>query len=73
MSDKSITVKSDLLNPYLWEPENQRMADRGLTVGECLTPLGVKLITPSFLKEISQFNEQESFKTEHLIFIMWKE
>ena len=49
-SDKSITIKSGLLNPGSWEPRNELMADRGFTVEEYLTPLGVKLIIPSFLK-----------------------
>ena len=50
ISDKNITVKSGLSNPDLWEPGNELMADRGFTVEEYLTPLGVKLIIPSFLK-----------------------
>ena len=49
-SDKSITIKSGLLNPDLWEPGNELMADRGFTIEEYLTPLGVKLIILSFLK-----------------------
>ena len=39
-------------------PGNELMEDRGFTVEKYLTPLGVKLITPSFLKWRSQFNEQ---------------
>ena len=38
ISDKSIIVKSGLLNPDLWEPGNELMADRGFTVEEYLTP-----------------------------------
>ena len=49
-SDKSIPIKSGLLNPDLWEPGNELMADRGFTIEEYLTPLGVKLIILSFLK-----------------------
>ena len=42
------------------------MADRGFTVGEYLTPLGVKLIIPSFSKGRSQFNEQEIVKSKQV-------
>ena len=34
ISAKSITVKNGLLNPDLWEPGNELMADRGFTVEE---------------------------------------
>ena len=43
------------------------MADRGFTVGEHLTPLGVKLIIPSFSKGRSQFNEQEIVKIQQIL------
>ena len=66
VSDKSITVKSSLLYPDLWEPGHQLMADRGFTVEEYLTPLGVKLIIPSFLKGTSQLNEQEIVKSQQI-------
>ena len=66
ISDKNITVKSGLLNPDLWEPGSELMADRGFTVGEYLTPLGVKLIIPSFSKGRSQFNEQEIVKIQQI-------
>ena len=66
ISDKSITVKSGLLNPDLWEPRNELMADRGFTVEEYLTPLGVKLIISSFLKGRSQFNVQEIDKSQQI-------
>ena len=66
ISDKNITVKSGLSNPDLWEPGNELMADRGFTVEEYLTPLGVKHIIPSFLKGRSQFNEQEIVKSQQI-------
>ena len=66
ISDKNITVKSVLSNPDLWEPGNELMADRGFTVEEYLTPLGVKHIIPSFLKGRSQFNEQEIVKSQQI-------
>ena len=66
ISNKSITVKSGLLNPDLWELGNELMADRVFTIKEYLTPLGVKLIIPSFLKGRSQFNEQEIAKSQQI-------
>ena len=66
ISDKNKTVKSGLLNPDLWEPGKELMTDRGFTVKEYLTPLGVKLIIPSFSKGRSQFNEQEIVKSKQV-------
>ena len=51
------------MNPGLWEPGNDLMADHRFTVKEYLTLLGVKLIIPSFLKGRSKFNEQEIAKS----------
>ena len=51
------------MNPDLWEPGNDLMADHRFTVKEYLTLLGVKLIIPSFLKGRSKFNEQEIAKS----------
>ena len=54
ISDKKITVnKSGLLNPDLWEPGNELMADRGFTVEEYLTPLRVKLSSINFTRKIT--------------------
>ena len=53
ISDKNITVKSGLLNPDLWEPGNELMADRGFTVEEYLTPLRVKLSSINFTRKIT--------------------
>ena len=66
ISDKSITVKSSLLNSDLWESRNELMADRRFMVEEYLTPLGIKLIILPFLKERSQFNEQEIVKSQQI-------
>ena len=54
------------MNPDLWKPRNELMADRGFTVEEYLTPFWVKLIIPSFLKRRSQFNEQEIVKSKQI-------
>ena len=42
------------------------MADRGFTVEEYLTPLGVKHTIPLFLKGRSKFNEQEIVKSQQI-------
>ena len=66
ISDKDITVKSELLNRQMWEPGEELMADRGLTTDEYLTPLGVKLVIPSFLKGREQFTEEEVIKSQQI-------
>ena len=66
ISDKNITVKSGLLNPDLWEPGNELMADRRFTVERYLTPIRVKLIITSFLKGKSQFNEKEIVRSQQI-------
>ena len=67
ISDKKITVnKSGLLNPDLWEPGNELMADRRFTVERYLTPIRVKLIITSFLKGKSQFNEKEIVRSQQI-------
>ena len=50
ISDKGITVKSGLLNCQMWERGEKLMADRGFTIEDYLSPLGVKVVIPSFLK-----------------------
>ena len=50
----------------MWEPGNELMADRGFTVEEYLTHLGIKLIIPSYIKGWSQFNEQEIGKSQQI-------
>ena len=66
ISDKQITIKSGILNPDLWEPGEQLMADRGFTVAEYLQPLGVSLVIPSFLKGRSQFGEEEVVRSQQI-------
>ena len=44
------------------------MANHGFAVEEYLTPLGVKLTIPSFLKGRSQFNEQEIVKSQQIAY-----
>ena len=43
----------------MWEPGEELMADRGFTIEEYLSLLGVKLVIPSFLKGREQFTEEE--------------
>ena len=67
ISDKDITVKSGLLNRQMWELGEELMADRGFTIEEYLSPLGVKLVIPSFLKGREQFTEEEVIKSQQII------
>ena len=62
ISDKDITVKSRLLYRQMYEPGEELMADRGFTIEDYLSPLGVKLVIPSFLKGREQFTEEEVIK-----------
>ena len=64
ISDKDITVKSGLLNRQMWEPGEELMADQGFTIEDYLSPLGVKLVIPSFLKGREQFTEEEVIKSQ---------
>ena len=66
ISDKDITVKSGLLNRQMWELGEELMADRGFTIEEYLSPLGVKLVIPSFLKGWEQFTEEEVIKRQQI-------
>ena len=63
ISGKGITVKSGLLNCQMWEPDEELMADRGFTIEDYLSPLGVKLVIPSFLKGQEIFTEEEAIKS----------
>ena len=49
----------------MWEPVEELMADRGFTVEDYLSPLGVKLVIP-FLKERDQFTEEEVIKSQQI-------
>ena len=43
----------------MWDPGEELMADRGFTIEVYLSPLGIKLVFPSFLKGREQFTEEE--------------
>ena len=49
----------------MWEPVEELMADRGFTVEDYLSPLGVKLVIP-FLKGRDQFTEEEVIKSQQI-------
>nr|XP_047145865.1 uncharacterized protein LOC124818814 [Hydra vulgaris] len=66
ISDKEITIKSGLLNPTLWNHGEVVMADRGFTIQDYLSPLGVKLIIPSFLRSREQFTETEVIQSQQI-------
>ena len=66
ISDKNIKVKSGLLNRQMWELGEELMADRGFTIEDYLSPLGVKLVIPSFLKGREQFTEEEVIKSQQI-------
>ena len=64
ISDKDTTVKSRLLYRQMYEPGEELMADRGFTIEDYLSPLGVRLVIPSFLKGREQFTEEEVIKSQ---------
>ena len=66
ISDRQITVKSGLLNPDLWVEGEELMADRGFTIEDYLTPMGVKLVIPAFLHGREQFTEVEIVKSQQI-------
>ncbi|XP_065667766.1 uncharacterized protein LOC136088048 [Hydra vulgaris] len=66
ISDKELTIKSGLLNPNLWNHGEEVMADRGFTIQDYLSPFGVKLITPSFLRNREQFTETEVIQSQQI-------
>lgn len=66
VSDKDMVLKSGLLNKELWEYGDGIMADRGFTIQEYLTPLGVDLVIPSFLKGREQLTEAEVVKSQQI-------
>ena len=50
----------------MWEPAEELMADKGFTTEDYLTPLGVKLVVTSFLKEPEQFTQEEAIKSQQI-------
>ena len=61
ISDQMLTKKSGLLE--LLEKGDSVMADRGLNIQDDLTPLGVKLNIPPFLKGKTQLEPEELVET----------
>ena len=64
ISDKELTRKSGLLD--LLENGDSVMADRGFDIQDDLTPLGVKLNIPPFLKGKKQLEENERIETRRI-------
>ena len=48
------------------KPGEELMADRGFTIEEYFSPLGVQLVIPSFLKVREQFTEEEVIKSQQI-------
>ena len=65
ISEKDITIKIGLFC-QMWEPGEELMADRGSTIEEYLSPLGAKLVVPSFLKGREQFTEEEVINSQQI-------
>lgn len=66
ISDKEISVKSGLLNKNLWQKGDAIMADRGFLLREYVTPLGVELIIPDFLKGRDQLSIEEAISSQQI-------
>ena len=64
ISDKELTRKSGLLD--LLENGDSVMADRGFDIQDDLTPLGVKVNIPPFLKGKKQLDEHEMIETRRI-------
>lgn len=59
ISDKEIVERCGILHSELWENNDSVMADRGFTIADLLTPLGVKLNIPAFLDGRDQLERDE--------------
>lgn len=55
LSDREITSRCGILNPKFWDDGDEIMADKGFTIRDLLDPLGVKLNTPIYLQNNTQF------------------
>ena len=64
ISDKELTKQSGILQ--LLEIGDTVMADRGFDIQDDLTPLGVKLNVPPFLKGKKQLSPQEMVETRRI-------
>ena len=65
-SDKEITLRSDILNPMMWEKEDALMADRGFTIQEYTDVLKIELIIPAFLHGRDQLSGSEIIRTQQI-------
>lgn len=66
ISDKELTVRSDILNSDLWKPGEGLMADRGFLIQENTNTLNIELVIPSFLKGRSQLSAEEVIDTQQI-------
>ena len=64
ITDKELTQKSGLLD--LVEKEDTIMADRGFDILDDLTPLGVKVNTPPFMRGKQQLGTNEMIETSRI-------
>ena len=64
ISDKELTRKSGILD--LLESGDSVMADRGFDIQDDLTPLGVKVNIPPFLRGKKQLDEDERIETRRI-------
>ena len=64
ISDRELTRQSGFLQ--LLDPGDSIMADRGFNIQDDLTPLGVRLNIPPFLKGKSQLEENELIETRRI-------
>ena len=65
ISDRELTKKSGLLD--LLERGDTVMADRGFTIQDDLTPLGVQVNIPPFLKGKEQLDGEELIETRRIV------
>ena len=64
ISDKELTRKSGILD--VLESGDSVMADRGFDIQDDLTPLGVKVNIPPFLRGKKQLDEEERIETRRI-------
>ncbi len=64
ISDKELTRKSELID--LLKPGDSVMADRGFDIQDELTPLGVRVNIPPFLRGKTQLDENEMIQTRRI-------
>ena len=59
ISDVEIVKRSGILQKEFWEDGDSVMADRGFTIADLLSPMGVSLNIPSFLRGKDQLSHEE--------------